>query len=300
MAQFQDACPTQEGTSWQNDYFGCRDTDGDGWADEIDKFPFDETQWTDSDGDGYGDNLTGNNPDSCPLQSGNSTADRTGCLDSDGDGYSDPDGINYNVNDGADAFRNDPTQWLDSDGDTFGNNPNGTEPDACPDQAGTSTKVGWLGCPPEVVKAAEEAEKEDSGSGNGFGSGSDEGSSMLYLIIGIVALVIVAAIVLLVLSRKDDEEAKGWENEGYATDAYTQAYGQQMTTEHAQPSASERMPTQTQAQVMMPTQPVQQAAPTADMVGQMRADGNEWMEYPPGAGMWYMRDAASRQWVRRI
>ena len=109
--------------------------------------------------------------------------------DSDGDGYSDPDGINYNVNDGADAFRNDPTQWLDSDGDTFGNNPNGTEPDACPDQAGTSTKVGWFGCPPEVVQAAEEAEKEDSG-GSAFGSGSGEDDSMLYLIIAIVGVVI--------------------------------------------------------------------------------------------------------------
>ena len=36
------------------------------------------------------------------------------------------------------------------------------------------------------------------------------------------------------------------------------------------------------------------------MVGQMRSDGNEWMEYPEGGGMWYMRDAVSRQWVRKI
>jgi hypothetical protein len=42
------------------------DTDGDGFIDDIDDFPNDSTQWSDSDGDGYGDNPEGNNPDMYP------------------------------------------------------------------------------------------------------------------------------------------------------------------------------------------------------------------------------------------
>jgi hypothetical protein len=32
------------------------DSDGDGWGDELDDFPYDPTEWTDSDNDGIGDN----------------------------------------------------------------------------------------------------------------------------------------------------------------------------------------------------------------------------------------------------
>ena len=31
-------------------------------------------QWNDTDGDGYGDNLSGNDPDTCPYEWGNSTS----------------------------------------------------------------------------------------------------------------------------------------------------------------------------------------------------------------------------------
>ena len=41
-----------------NNYQGCPDSDGDGYADDDDTFPDDGTQWEDSDGDGYGDNYT--------------------------------------------------------------------------------------------------------------------------------------------------------------------------------------------------------------------------------------------------
>ncbi len=305
MAQFQDSCPTIEGTSTKDDYYGCRDSDGDGYADDIDAFPFTAEEWEDSDGDGIGDN-----GDACPIGNAkdNSTIDRVGCLDTDGDGYSDPDGINWKIIDGADAFRTETSQWADRDKDTFGDNPNGTEPDACPDEYGTSTKVGWLGCPPDVIAAAEAAEKaaEEEAAGLFGSGGAVGGGSMMYIVIAVVAGVIITALLLLLLRRRgDDEEAKGWASEGvYPADAYSQAYGQQATG-FAQPAVdvgqqSDRMPAQTQASVLMPTQPVQQAVPTLDMVGQMRSDGNEWMEYPEGGGMWYMRDAVSRQWIRKI
>jgi hypothetical protein len=52
-----------------------------------------------------------------------------GCPDADGDGW-------YDV---MDAFPQEPTQHADADGDGFGDNQSGVEPDACPDQVGTST-----------------------------------------------------------------------------------------------------------------------------------------------------------------
>ena len=52
-----------------------------------------------------------------------------GCLDTDGDGWDDV----------IDAFPELGTQWLDQDGDGYGDNATGLLPDACPGEAGTST-----------------------------------------------------------------------------------------------------------------------------------------------------------------
>ena len=142
----QDACPTQEGDSWQNGMVGCPDQDGDGWYNLQDDFPNDPTQWSDTDGDGYGDNASGNEADQCPELAGTSTADRLGCLDSDGDGYSDPDfNVNWGPEQGADAFPEEPTQWANQDQDPYGDNPNGFQADACPTVRGTST-IDRFGC----------------------------------------------------------------------------------------------------------------------------------------------------------
>ena len=148
------------------------DSDGDSFIDRYDRFPSDVTKWADSDNDGFGDNLTGSNPDDCPMQSGNSTVDRIGCPDQDGDGisdadglwnvsqgadacpelrgnstvdrvgcpdydrdgYSDPDDI-WNISSGADAFPIEPTQWNDTDGDGYGDNLSGYQGDLWPNNA---------------------------------------------------------------------------------------------------------------------------------------------------------------------
>ncbi|MEC8708165.1 MAG: thrombospondin type 3 repeat-containing protein, partial [Candidatus Thermoplasmatota archaeon] len=142
----QDACPTQEGTSWQNGLIGCPDQDGDGWYNLQDAFPSDPTQWADVDGDGFGDNSSGNEADECPTVAGTSTVDRLGCVDSDGDGYSDPDpNTNWLPAQGADAFPNEPTQWADQDIDSYGDNPAGVRADDCPTVRGSST-TDRLGC----------------------------------------------------------------------------------------------------------------------------------------------------------
>ncbi|MDP6324854.1 MAG: pre-peptidase C-terminal domain-containing protein [Candidatus Thalassarchaeaceae archaeon] len=136
------------------DQNGCaasqRDTDGDGYTDDVDDFINDPTQWNDADGDGYGDNASGNYGDDFPLDAtqwsdadGDGCGDNpngtngdqfpfdpTQCSDQDGDGYGDnPNGTN------ADAFPTDSTQWSDTDGDGYGDNPNGNYADDFPQDA---------------------------------------------------------------------------------------------------------------------------------------------------------------------
>ena len=140
-----DNCPISFGTSNQLGNLGCPDGDGDGYADVDDLFPSDSTQWEDVDNDGFGDNPAGNNPDACPSIVGTSTIDRFGCLDTDGDGYSDGDG-GWTIANGADEWPNDVTQWEDDDEDGYGDNPLGTDGDACPGVYGESFR-DRLGCP---------------------------------------------------------------------------------------------------------------------------------------------------------
>lgn len=132
-----DSCPNTPGDSWRNGILGCPDNDSDGWANSDDAQPDEPSQWLDSDGDGYGDNLAGVNPDACPNQHGNSTlGNRLGCPDTDGDGWDDV----------QDELPTTPTQWLDGDGDGYGDNAFGIEHDSCPTEAGTST-IDRFGCP---------------------------------------------------------------------------------------------------------------------------------------------------------
>jgi hypothetical protein len=123
------------------------DSDGDGYGDNSDgvdgdAYPQDASQWADTDRDGYGDNPSGTTPDGCPTVNGFSTEDRYGCPDGDLDGYSDPD-ENWTAAQGADALPSDGTQWVDGDGDGYGDNALGNLPDMCPTKAGNSTR-GWL------------------------------------------------------------------------------------------------------------------------------------------------------------
>ena len=132
-----DDCPTVPGISNQNGKYGCIDTDGDGWSNEDDEFPLNSTQWADRDGDGYGDNPLGEGPDACPDDAGQSTGiGSLGCPDLDGDNW--PDEI--------DAFPNDSSQWNDTDGDGFGDQPDGNDGDDCPATWGNSSVGGKLGC----------------------------------------------------------------------------------------------------------------------------------------------------------
>jgi len=132
-----DNCPEENGFS-TIDRRGCKDSDSDGYSDPTENWTIadgadssanDKTQWEDYDGDSYGDNLSGNQADTCPLDWGNSTKtyvpeiatdgsltlnyvvrDKFGCLDSDGDGF----------DDFGDDLPNDARDYMDSDGDEIG------------------------------------------------------------------------------------------------------------------------------------------------------------------------------------
>jgi hypothetical protein len=177
------------------------DADGDGYGDNSngvngDVFPEESTQWADQDRDGYGDNPEGFKPDACPTVNAFSTLDRYGCPDKDLDGYSDAD-ENWTVEDGADALPNNPTQWLDGDGDGYGDALDGQEPDACPWEYGTSIQAvsintnstsGYVGVPSfgcidgdgdgwvdrtESPLMEEDPNEHFDGDGDGVGSNSD-------------------------------------------------------------------------------------------------------------------------------
>jgi hypothetical protein len=133
----QDDCPIETGYSNTGRLFGCPDADGDGYADTVDEFPSESSQWSDIDEDGFGDNSDGVNGDDCVSVYGTSSQDRDGCLDSDGDGYSNADS-SWSISEGADAFPTDSTQHLDRDEDGYGDDSEGYQADNCPDSYGDS------------------------------------------------------------------------------------------------------------------------------------------------------------------
>lgn len=96
------------------------------WANDVDRDGFNTTD--------SGDGIV----DDCPTTYGDSTIDRVGCADLDGDGVS-------NLND---LWPFEPSQSLDTDGDSYGDNPEGLDGDACPEVAGVANGDGGDGCPP--------------------------------------------------------------------------------------------------------------------------------------------------------
>ena len=134
-----DNCPDNAGSSDSGSVIGCADWDDDGYADSVDEFPTEPTQWSDLDGDGFGDEIDGLEGDHCPTVAGISSNDRVGCLDTDRDGWSDPDAT-WLATDGADAFPTYSTQHADRDGDGYGDSSSGYRADICPDIEGTSTE----------------------------------------------------------------------------------------------------------------------------------------------------------------
>ena len=307
FAMNQDACPIQWGNATQNGYFGCPDADGDGYANFDDRFPNDPSEHMDSDNDKVGDNS-----DACPNINGTSIHDRVGCIDSDGDGYSDPE-FTWTEQDGADFFPGEPTQWASRDNDSYGDNPDGNFPDACPDDAGSSAEDGIYGCPPDMLEELlpdddqkddddDDKDKQDGSVDDSAKSASKEDDSnvLIWVLVGVGVLGAVIGLIFFISGRDEElaQEAK-WDHTAIAG-------AESIHSASAMPV----MPAQQVAQPVyhQEAQPVYQAAqpvlapaaPDQMMQGSMRSDGNEWLEYPDGSGAWYMRDPYTRNWSRKI
>jgi hypothetical protein len=187
-----DNCPRTYGTSNRNSTFGCKDFDFDGWADFEDMYVNDSSQWKDTDGDGYGDELNGFQGDACPKSVGDSTLDRFGCRDTDNDGWSDigdalpenptqwidrdGDGFGENNSEEAteiDLFPSDGTQWNDTDGDGHGDNPYGTQGDWFPEDP-----TRWMDSDRDATADEDDAFPNDAtqqvdSDGDGYGDNLD-------------------------------------------------------------------------------------------------------------------------------
>ncbi|RZD52319.1 MAG: hypothetical protein CXT67_06445 [Methanobacteriota archaeon] len=108
----------------------------------------------DSDGDGVNDNT-----DQCDDTPPGESVDLNGCSASQRD--NDEDG----VNDKDDFMPNDASQHTDSDGDGYGDNPDGTNGDDCPTESGTSTG-DLVGCPDlDNDGIANDIDDDDDGDG---------------------------------------------------------------------------------------------------------------------------------------
>ena len=205
------------------------DWDEDGYTLD-DQYMFEPTQWADTDGDGYGDNPSGVDGDQCPDVSGTSTEDRLGCLDTDSDGYSDPTAEFAASPSGlADAFVDDATQWRDIDGDGYGDNASGLNPDLCPSTNPLyRTSVDLNGCAANerdtdndgIVDSLDNCPNEARGI-DGYTDGcplekqSDSSSSTMILgmsittFIAVVAGTVILLLVIIVILRNrglDDED----------------------------------------------------------------------------------------------
>lgn len=304
IADGYDDCPEVEGYSTE-DVLGCPDFDMDGYGDPIDGTdwnPTDPTQWSNIDGDQYGDNPLGTSPDDCVEVAGYSSEGGVlGCVDTDNDGWADL----------IDKFPEDLSQWNDTDGDGFGDNPKGKNPDLCPEIAGVAKEDGC------------EAKVEESSGG----------SILAYGGIGVGVLLVIVIAGLLIMRRADsDEGEKDWNNAPMMPNMNAQPAMPDMSAMpsnsglYAQAVAPQQPAYSQYQQPVQPVQPVhpvvaQQAAaspnlaalpgqavmpqqaplgPTFYDVGTMRSDGNEWLEFPVSSGAWYMRDQSTKQWVRKI
>lgn len=182
------------GDRFQQNWKQSKDSDGDGIGDNYgvdccdaifglsgiieyspgDKFPYNPRQYKDYDNDGFGDNdsdtLTG---DFCPWDYGTSYRDRNGCLDSDGDGASDASnigGYNWGIEQGADMWPTDPTQWADSDGDGYGDNGSidATNPDSFPNNYAAAVDNDSDGHPDRWTDLWDDANRTGDDDGDGI------------------------------------------------------------------------------------------------------------------------------------
>ena len=269
---------------------GCADSesddDGDGIFNPVDGpdgvFKNDPTQSADSDGDGYGDNSTGLNGDACPSVHGSSSQDRLGCPDNDEDGYSDP-GQGWNVDSGADAWVNEPTQWADSDGDGYYDNYDNpawtaSREDGWPGKYISGARLGDK-CPlnasdsayPDPGCPATEINIIDYGNSGSTDSGFPLGLILiLLLVVASIGGLTAAVVVKSRGSKKGNTRKQSKPQKG-------QSRKEEVLGNDIYVGGDDTIVSQNDS-------------PHWEIEGVIGDDDYEWLEWPEGSGMWWYRN----------
>ena len=199
-----------------NPLVGCApseiDQDGDGVTSDLDWDDNNANQSIDTDSDGFGDNSDSPDGDDCPLQKGTSTKDKRGCLDLDNDGWS----YETDFNDG------DPTQWMDSDGDGFGDNydnvdwsegrtigqlvEGATQPDRCPDEYSAFLYSDTQGC----LTSLQSSDGTEQNTAEGIDA-DEESNLVLILSLAATGIILVLFGAIAVMLRKKPAPKSGVE-----------------------------------------------------------------------------------------
>jgi phospholipase/lecithinase/hemolysin len=218
-----DACPDVFGTSLQP-LPGCPDGDGDGWSDDTDAFPEDDSEWNDSDDDGVGDNtdLFPEDTDEWSDKDGDGVGDNSDAFPNDVNEWNDTDSDGHGDN--ADVFPEDLREWEDFDGDGVGDNgddfPTDAEYSSDRDGDGYADQVDAFPDDPQAVKDSDndgvadfyDLFPEDAGDykdsdGDGVGDSvdpmpfSDRYSSSTDLVVD-GSMAIIALLVLVLILRR--------------------------------------------------------------------------------------------------
>ncbi len=218
-----DACPDVFGTSLQP-LPGCPDGDGDGWSDDADAFPEDDSEWNDSDDDGVGDNADPfpEDADEWSDKDGDGVGDNSDAFPNDVSEWNDTDSDGHGDN--ADVFPEDLREWEDFDGDGVGDNgddfPTDAEFSSDRDGDGYADQVDAFPDDPQAVKDSDEdgvadfydlfpddANEYKDSDGDGVGDSvdpmpfSDRYSSSTDLVVDGSMAIIALLILVLILRR---------------------------------------------------------------------------------------------------
>jgi hypothetical protein len=260
-------------TGGSNNTNGQSDTDGDGVPDDEDFKPNDSTQWVDSDGDGYGDNPLGTKGDDCPSEFGNSIwLNRLGCPDLDGDGYADSQ-------------------------------------DNCLTEFGTTTQHGLIGCPDDdndgwansidvfPMNNTEWIDTDEDGVGDnadecsntpdgvtvdGHGCAVESGVSMAVKVgVGVGGTLAGASLLFFFLPRM-------MRRMSMTEELANEQFHDELWGEASKPSGP-------------PSDDLEaEAAPAANLQGDMQPDGFEYIEWPPDSRGWWVREHSGLPWKKWI
>ncbi len=126
-------------------------------------------------------------------------------LDADGDGVFDKD----------DDFPNEPTQWMDSDGDGYGDNASGNDPDVFPNDPNEWKDTDGDEVGDNADKFPNDPDEWEDSDGDGIGDNSDFlpslHNTLFFLIIGIIIIIIL--VILALMFKKRGKKPVKWGEE---------------------------------------------------------------------------------------